>query len=222
MSHTISKIIIGIGFFFLLSSCSKDVLSGSGSVVTREVPVTGVTSVALHYGIALDIRKATTSRLLISGYENLINEMPNKVENGHLDVTVRNGYERIRNNNLQVVLFTPDPVATIAQHGSGTLGVWGFESAPALEIRQHGSGDITLQQCSFSTVDIRHHSSGDILMGNVSADDIKVAVHGSGQTYVWSKEKLSVSINGSGNVYYKGTPQITSTIQGSGRLIKAD
>jgi hypothetical protein len=176
----------------------------------------------LHYGIALDVRKADQSRLLITGYENLINEMPNKVENGHLDVTIRNGYERVRNNNIQAVLFTPNPVEMIAQHGSGTLAVWGFENAPALEIRQHGSGDVTVEQSSFGQVKIFHHSSGDILMGSVAADDINIAVHGSGQTYVLPKDKLTVSINGSGNVYYKGTPQITSTIQGSGRIIKAD
>jgi hypothetical protein len=222
MSHTPFKVFLAIASFFLLSSCSKDVLSGSGAVVTREVPITGVTSVALHYGIALDIRKASSSRLLISGYENLINEMPNRVQNGHLDVTLRNGYERIRNNNLQAVLFTPDPVSTIAQHGSGTLALWGFENAAGLLIKQHGSGNITLQQSSFEQVEIRHHGSGHILMSNVPVNKLNIAVHGSGQINVWPKETLQASINGSGNIYYKGNPTITSSINGSGRIIKAD
>lgn len=217
MKHTITLPVLLMAII-LFSSCSKDVLTGKGRLLTREVPLITFSSVALHYGIQLEVRKSEQSKMVISGYENLVNEMPNKVTNGHLDVTLRNGYERVRNNNISVVLYTSQ-MQQVLQHGSGSLLIKGFDNENNIELRQHGSGEIAIRESSFSNVVIKQHGSGAIRLDGCPAQRADVAVHGSGKIYVEPVELLKVTINGSGDVYYKGSPVIESFIQGSGRVI---
>jgi Putative auto-transporter adhesin, head GIN domain len=217
MKHTLFLPLLLLSVIFC-SSCSKHILTGTGTVVTREVPVSAIASVALHYGIQLEIRKSDQSKMVITGYENLLNEMPNIVSNGHLDVTLRNGYERLRNNNISVVLHTQN-IQQVSQHGSGNLLIKGFMDGKDLEVRQHGSGEISVSESTLNQVIIRQHGSGNIRFSTSPAKRADVAVNGSGKIYIEPVELLKVAINGSGDVYYKGNPVIQSTIQGSGRLI---
>ena len=211
--------LLALPFVALLASCQKNVLVGKGPVVTREVAISAAETVALHYGIELRIQYAAAPRLVVTGYENLINAMPNKVVNGHLDITLNNGYERVKNNNLKAILYLP-LVKSVSEHGSGKLTLAGFENGEALEVRQHGSGDIESLASSFTRLTVQLHGSGKVDFEKSACKEARVNIHGSGNVLVKASQILLASVFGSGSIYYWGNPQITMQINGSGKVIK--
>ncbi|MCU0374475.1 MAG: DUF2807 domain-containing protein [Chitinophagaceae bacterium] len=211
--------LLALPFFALMASCQKNVLVGTGPVVTREVTITAAESVALHYGIELRIQYDATPRLVVTGYENLINAMPNKVVNGHLDITLNNGYERVKNNNLKAILYLP-LLKTVSEHGSGKLTLTGFENGEALEVKQHGSGAIEAEANNFTNLTIKLHGSGKVDFEKSNAAKAEIHIHGSGNVLVKASQALVASVYGSGSIFYWGNPQITTQINGSGKVIK--
>lgn len=217
MKRTI--ILLALPLVTLLASCQKNILVGRGPVITREVAISAAETVALHYGIELHIRYAAVPRLVVTGYENLINAMPNRVVNGHLDITLNNNYERVKNNNLKVVLYLPQ-IKAVSEHGSGKLTLEGFENGQALEVRQHGSGDIEATASNFPQITIKLHGSGKVDFQQSTCNKAEVHIHGSGNVLVKAAQTLWATVNGSGSIYYWGNPQITTQINGSGKVIK--
>ncbi|MFY7652565.1 MAG: head GIN domain-containing protein [Chitinophagaceae bacterium] len=210
---------IGFICILFLSSCSKDVLRGSGSVSSRELNLTNFTGVETHYDIDAQITYSNQFKVAISGYDNLLNELDYQITNGILKLSFKNQYHSVKNSNVKAVIEMPN-LQVLGIYGSGNLLAKGFEQGNKLNLHIHGSGDIEVQNSVYQELLLRINGSGNIDTKNTQTNSADVAINGSGDIYVKPTSLLKASINGSGNIYYYGNPQITITQNGSGRIIK--
>lgn len=203
----------------LVTSCSKDVIKGSGNIATqtRNVPV--FHSVETHYDIAANIRYGASQEVQATGYENLLNVLETTVENGVLKLKFNQRYNTVRNGNI-VANITLPAVRKVTIHGSGDITVSNFTNGTAFSALIHGSGNIKVQNSSFQTASARIHGSGDIEARTLQAKEATADVYGSGDIFIAVTDKLKATIHGSGSVSYWGSPTVETALHGSGRVIK--
>lgn len=203
----------------LISSCSKDILRGTGNIGTRDISLTGFHSVETHYDIDAEIKYGTNFSIKASGYENLLNELDFKVVNGVLKLKFDTRYPSIRNSNIKAIIEMP-VLNMLTIHGSGKIAATGFEQGETLQLLIHGSGDILATRSKYKFLKIGIYGSGDTDTKNVLTENAEVKIHGSGHVFVNPLNILKAEIHGSGNIYYQGNPVIDSERHGSGRIIK--
>lgn len=214
-----APIFIALMICALISSCSKEILRGAGSIGSRDISLAGFHSVETHYDIDAEIKYGTNYSIKASGYENLLNELDFKVVNGILQLKFDTRYPSIRNSNIKVIIQMPI-LSGLIIHGSGKISATGFEQGETLQLLIHGSGDILASQSKYKLLKIGIYGSGDTDAKNMLTENAEVKMHGSGLVFVNPSNLLKAEIHGSGNIYYQGNPTIESERHGSGRIIK--
>ncbi|MCU0323124.1 MAG: DUF2807 domain-containing protein, partial [Chitinophagaceae bacterium] len=86
----------------ILTSCQKDVIKGSGNIIEKNIPITGFHSVETHYDIQAILTHGTTTKVVASGYENIMDLLDFQVINGVLQLKFNTVYNRIKNANVVV------------------------------------------------------------------------------------------------------------------------
>ncbi|MCX6316043.1 MAG: DUF2807 domain-containing protein [Bacteroidetes bacterium] len=203
----------------VFSSCSKEVIRGSGSMGNRTLSLPAFTAVDLHSGIKAVITYSNSQEVTATGYDNLLNLLDFKVENGVLQVNFNTNYNSIRNVN--VIANIKMPVLSAASiHGSKDIELNGFTNGHILDARIHGSGNIYANNSRYDSVILEIHGSGNIVAQGLLAQKATVNNHGSGDAGVTVAERLKAGIFGSGNIYYWGNPAVDVSRNGSGNLIR--
>lgn len=231
--------------FFLLSitvaltSCNKDVITGSGNTVTETRIPAPFHGVETHYDISANITYGATQDVKVTGYQNLLSILEAEVVNGVLRIKFPNRYSRVRNNNV-VVNITLPALSRIGIYGSGNIVADNFSTATGLFasvngsgnvwVRNsvftnvtssiYGSGDINLETSAFQNANFSIHGSGDINARTTQAKEVIASIYGSGSIFTSVSDKLTATINGSGDINYWGQPLVNSQINGSGRVQK--
>ncbi len=200
-------------------SCSKDVIKGSGNVVTQERSVAAFQSVETHYDITANITYGSTQEVRVTGYENLLGIVETKVENGVLKLKYDQRFNTIRNGNV-IAYITLPVVDKTTIHGSGDINVSGFANGSSFSALIHGSGKIKVQNSSFQNVEATIHGSGNIDARSLQAKEANADVYGSGNIFITVSDRLKATIHGSGNVNYWGNPTLETNRYGSGRVVK--
>jgi len=96
--------VISSSFF---TSCKKESIRGSGSIGSRAITLQTFTSVESHYDIKAVISYGPTQEIIAKGYDNLLNILDCKVENGVLKLKFNTNYNTIRNGNVVVNIKIP-------------------------------------------------------------------------------------------------------------------
>jgi hypothetical protein len=204
---------------YFFTSCNKESIRGSGSIGSRTINLQTFTSVESNYDIKAVISYGTTQEVIAVGYDNLLNILDFKVENGVLKLKFNTNYNTIRNGN--VVANIKIPVLSGASiHGSQHIDVNGFISGTAIHAKIHGSGSIHFSNSSYQSALLEVYGSGNIDAQNLQAKQAEVNIHGSGNVNISVSERLKVGIFGSGSTFYRGSPVLETTLNGSGRIIK--
>lgn len=203
---------------FVLFACSKERVSGNGSVVTETRNQSNFTGIKAAGSSAVFITQGAAYKVEVKGYGNLIPYFETKIVNNVLEVGFKNNVN-IKNDNIEVFITMP-ALNSISLYGSGNISTSGlFASNTDFNAGISGSGNIYFSsgttQNFYSTIS----GSGNIYALNMVADKAETEISGSGNTEITATTNLKVKIAGSGNVYYHGTPVITTTISGSGAVI---
>jgi len=202
-----------------LISCNKDMIKGKGSISTRPLQLNNVTGVESHYDIKAVISYGQTQEISVYGYDNLLDILDFKVENGVLKLKYNTNYNTIRNGN--VVAYIKMPVLNkLVIHGSKNIEVSGFANGNSLNATIHGSGNILVDNANYQAAILLMHGSGNIEAQGLVAKEAEATSHGSGHINISVADKLKANIFGSGNIYYWGNPLLESTRNGSGRVVK--
>lgn len=222
-----------------LVSCEKNVIKGSGNIITQTRNVAQFHSIETHYDISANIVYGPTQDVKVNGYANLLDIMESDVENGVLKLRYNNRYNRVKNGNIVATITIPvldkatihgsgnisvshitNPVAFTAQiHGSGNIWIDNMLS-PNIIANINGSGDIYIATSQFHNATFNIQGSGDIDARDSQVKEAVTSINGSGDIYARVADKLNATIQGSGNIYYWGQPVLQTNIQGSGRIIK--
>ncbi len=203
----------------ILSSCSKEVLRGGGTTSTRTLNLPAFSAVESHYDINAVINYGTLQQLSVTGYDNLLNMLDFKVENGVLKLKFNSNYNTIRNGNV-VVNITIPAIGKAAIYGSEDIVIAGFAAGNTLNATIHGSGNIRVSNSSYQSALLDVYGSGNIDAQGLQVKQAQANVYGSGNTSLTVADRIKANIFGSGNIYYWGSPVIETTQNGSGRVIK--
>jgi hypothetical protein len=224
-------------FSFILSGCNKEVLGGSGNVVTEERQTGSFTDVAVDGPFYVHLKQTADTHVAVKAEDNLMRVIETYVSGTTLHIRLKKGvrlnfYKDIQvylqSNNYHSVSFSGsgniDNTDTLhtdrfdyTVNGSGNAGF--TVVATRLETLVNGSGNVTLHgSAGIYNSDIS--GSGDVSAIDLACTDAGISVKGSGGHTLSVSHALDVSIWGSGSVQYKGSPSVNTDIQGSGRVIK--
>jgi hypothetical protein len=223
----------------LFSACKKDVLTGSGPIVTENRTVVNFTKVVNDDAIDVFITEGNTFSVTVSDYENLVNYIETNVIGDALKIAYKRNVLPIRSSGK--VTITMPTLYGVSLYGSGCFKVNGaFNTATNFDGIINGSGNIDINGLQVNTTNLQIRGSGDIIIANANSNactmrisgsgDINalnficavnnVFTNGSGDVETTTTQTLKVDINGSGDVHYKGSPTVNANINGSGRVIK--
>jgi Putative auto-transporter adhesin, head GIN domain len=204
---------------FLLASCEKYSIKGSGDTISETRVTTPFRSVETHYNIKAVITYGVTQELRVTGYENLLAVLETEVSGGVLKLKFPDRYQAVKNGNV-VAQITLPAVEKATIHGSGDIEIYNFRDVYSIHAIVHGSGNIRISNSEYQFAGLHIYGSGNISSQTLEAKEVEANIYGSGNISVTVEEKLKATINGSGNVNYWGQPAVETVIQGSGRVIK--
>ncbi len=235
MKLTAAIVVLALG----LNSCTKEVVNGSGPVVSEQRNINNYTAIDLQLSATIYYTEADTFSMEIIAQQNVIDEISTDVNDGKLvirlpwdtklksyntitiniaapavsDFTV-SGSGNIYSNNILHVLNSDFNIS-----GSGKIEIIGVETND-IDARISGSGRLTINGGTSINADITISGSGNANIENVMSEYVTTNTSGSGDCRVFATNTLDVKISGSGKVYYAGNPSITKSISGSGKLIQ--
>ena len=204
----------------LLTSCTKDRITGSGSSSVEHRSVSGFTSVEMSGSTNVLVRQGQKFDVEVQGYNNLLPYFETTVSNGALKLGYKNN-TIVHNDNIQVTVTLPI-LSGLQISGSGDMQATGnFTGSSTMEARISGSGNIFIEQGTTETFYSNISGSGNIQAFGLQSKKAEVNSSGSGNVEVRCSDELKVKISGSGDVYYKGSPSVTAQVSGSGRIVKS-
>ncbi len=204
---------------FLLASCEKYDIKGSGDTISENRTVATFRSVETHYNIKAVITYGPVQELRVTGYENLLAVLETEVNGGVLKLKFADRYHAVKNGNVVAQITLPFiEKATI--HGSGDIEIYNFRDVYSIHAIIQGSGNIKISNSKYQFGGLHIYGSGNISSPTLEVRQAEANIYGSGNIFVSVEERLKATINGSGNVNYWGQPAVETLIQGSGRVIK--
>lgn len=238
MKHKLTTITL-MGAIVFASSCKKEIINGSGSVVTEDRVVNSFTGIDLSLSGTVNYIDGEDSKVELTGQQNVLDEIITEVSDGKLIIrlpenTQLTSYEPI------VINITSRGANDFSIHGSGkiisddTLRVTNSDFnisgsgeihlaglyAGDIDAKLSGSGTITVLGGSIETMNADIHGSGAVDMLGVETKSAKIYTSGSCDTKLHVTDYLEAHISGSSSVHYMGEPEINSDISGGGKLIR--
>ncbi len=204
----------------LASSCSFQIVSGSGKLSSETRNVRGFTSVTLAGIGTVYITQGPTESVRIEAEDNLIPYFDTSVVGSTLKIGLKDQYMGISMQPTRPVKFyvTLPRLEAVTLAGSGDI-IASKVQAGAFAISLLGSGNISTDALTATNLDIQLSGSGNINLRTVSANQVTATIAGSGdiQVEALTADKISSKTAGSGNITIGGkvTDQ-SAEILGSG------
>lgn len=203
----------------LTVSCRKDVIRGGGSIGTRTLVLPAFTSVESHYDIKASISYHNNQEVTATGYNNLLDILDVRVENGLLKIKYNTEYNTIKNGNVVLHIKMP-AISGASIHGSNDIEIENFVNGNIITNSIHGSGSIRFKNSHFKHAQLTVHGSGKINGQSLQVKEAVANIHGSGNISIAVSDRLKAGIFGSGNIYYWGNPVLETTLNGTGKVIR--
>lgn len=237
MKKGINLVLMVLVMIIIGTSCSKNRLVGTGSLVNQEFNITDFSKVELSMGNAtVNYTKSNDYYVEVNAQQNVIDKMKIKKAGDELRLGFESLSGMVKYEHVTFTVHSPDFDGADVS-GSGDIYVEGDFSASNVKLAVSGSGKIDIDEVEATDVnadisgsgkisargtadrlDTKISGSGKMYFEAMKAKTVKTKTSGSGRTNVWATETLDVDISGSGNVYYKGTPTLDVDISGSGKV----
>lgn len=198
-----------------LLSCKKTVLKGKGEFISETRSLSSFSKISMDGSNDVTIVKDTESKVILSGYSNLIAAYETKVNGNRLNLDYEDKYWNISNDNLNIEVHTPHADEMVI-NGSGDMVLREGFNEESLTADINGSGNMDIIGGMFDKLYLNINGSGNINSGSSDAKSAVVHINGSGDVHVKVSDYLNVKIDGSGDVTYIGTPRLETSINGSG------
>ncbi|KIC90232.1 hypothetical protein HY58_12805 [Flavihumibacter sp. ZG627] len=182
-----------------MTACTKNVLKGSGKIITEERSVGAFTEIENSGPFRIMLQQAAERSVTMTGEDNVLPEITTRVQNGRLKIYYERDNTKPKHRTVVISISCPD-ITGLHDNASGNIESTGEWNHQDLFLNISGSGDIRWQ-------------------GNM--DDLSTNISGSGNIELRSTESLQCTISGTGNIYYKGEPSIFSqNVSGTGKVYK--
>lgn len=233
-------------FSFVLAGCSKEVLGGSGKVVTEKRQTDKFTDVVIDGTFIVTLHESDSTEVAISADDNLIRTIETYVSGTTLHIKLKNGVRVVQGNTMQVHLKSPlyhsvtykagrvllpgDTEGSV--YSADTLHTDHFTytvnsnnnavflvATPKLDLFLNGSGHMDVR----GNTDDYHcevNGNADINGIGLASADATIKLNGSGKHSIIVSNTLDATVNGSGKIQYMGDPVVHADVQGSGSVEK--
>lgn len=209
------KLVLILFAGIIISSCSKERITGNGPVVTENRSLSNFNAVSVSGSTDVYITYGSNYKVEVKGYSNLLSHFESRLVNNTLYLGYESGVN-VHNDNTEVFITMP-ALGGLQLAGSGNISTTGnFAGNTNFETRIEGSGNITIAQGSTQNFNSSITGSGNVYAFGMVATNAETNTTGSGNTEITVTNQLKVKIEGSGNVYYRGTPTVVANITGSG------
>jgi hypothetical protein len=214
------NLIFFAAFLVLLAGCTKDVIRGSGAVISDERNTPAFQKIEFFGEGEVIVSFGNEQRVTVEGYQNLVPLFETQVVGNTLTLKYRHEYQQIRNSNIRVHITTPD-IKGVILNGSGDINFGSGFNGTELSSEINGSGTIYSGNGKFVNLRVKINGSGNADLEKLVSDNAEATINGSGTIRVLSFKSLKGKIAGSGTIHYSGNPLIVETeVNGSGRLVK--
>ena len=203
----------------LLTSCTKDSISGSGEITSETRNVANFTEVRSEGVFEVTITQGTPQSVEIIGDDNIIPEVKSTVSGNELSLYLDEDHN-YKDITLKVNITVPG-ITSIKNYGIGDISITGVDTMDDFNVYNSGTADITIQG-NAKSLDLKNEGTGKFKGFLFAIDDCDVTLIGSGDCEINSANTLNVSIEGNGDVYYIGSPTIEADITGSGKIIDSN
>lgn len=213
-------------------------IKGNGKLIAENRSLSDYDKIDVAGSFDVILAKGNEGAISINADENLMEYIETEVENNHLKIQPKKGYQ-LKSTKTIVITVSFETIDTISLAGSGIVRSVDELNSSGLNLNLAGSGEINLP---VSTKNLTSHiaGSGDIKLfgnadvfrseiagsGNLEGDDLKATVShiniaGSGNVKIHAVSEIHANIAGSGNVIYSGNPTIEKSKSiGSGSIRK--
>ncbi|MDR3679658.1 MAG: DUF2807 domain-containing protein [Flavipsychrobacter sp.] len=226
-----------------LSSCMRNVISGSGVQVTDMRSVKSFN--AIEIGGAMDVtvnqQDGATPSIQLYGYENLLKYIKTEVKNNTLSVYTVEGTELNTDQKIKVVITLPS-MSSLSLSGATDGVIHGIVKGNDFKLEVSGASDVVADNVSvtnFSTEisgaakvkvnggtveSANYELSGAAVLNafNLVTNTTTVELSGTGIANVNAQKTLDAHLSGIGAIRYKGHPAVTSEKSGIGSIADAN
>lgn len=218
MNKYLLRLTIAAAALTHLGSCTRDVLSGQGSIVTETRTLPAFDAIEISGNRQVTVVKSTEYKVDITGYTNLAAVLRAPVANKVLRFDFGR-HLQVKNDNISLKIYTPD-LRKIQSSGSSNISVSSGFGGDLLRLYQSGAGRLEAGTGSYHRIEASLSGSGEILASAMDAGEASIDLSGSGKATLKARQNLRVRISGSGTVGYLGTPQTDINISGSGKVTR--
>lgn len=224
-------------FSIILSSCTKDNISGSGNVVSETRNTGPFTDIEVSGDFEVHLTQDNRTTLEIKAEDNIIGVVETGTRGNNLYVRLRNRVHL--RNHLPVRIYIHNPIFQRVEYdGSGSLdnqdtihtALFKYElngsgnaslllATGNLNTTINGSGNIALKGIA-NTHNSEINGSGRVAGMGMEVQRANITISGSGEHSLVVRQKLDARINGSGRVYYSGDASVDADIRGSGKVMR--
>ncbi|MFC2053900.1 head GIN domain-containing protein [Chloroflexota bacterium] len=208
-----------------LPSISQEILTGSGTVVTREEPITGFDKVDISDSFNVEIHQSEEYKVVIRVDNNLVEYLQVEKQGSTLKIGLKPGISMVSNATLEAEITMPE-LAGLDLSGASDATISGFKSTNNLTVDLSGSsslgGDIESGDASFDlsgssdanlsgsggNLTLDASGSSDVDLSEFPVADANLEVRGASTAIVNPSGVLNVEASGASDVYYLGNPSL--------------
>lgn len=236
-------IVICVCVAMLSASCKRNTTEGHGKISTEARSLESFTSVEI--GAPLDVKivvdSTKQSSCTLKGYQNLLEKINTKVENGILIIDKEDIINFYTDHDVIATITVPS-LKMLTIKGAADADIQGTITGDNFSLKVSGAGDVVIHDLNTNSFESVLAGAGDLTIkkGNVNnviyqvrgAGDVdayalltkntKASVSGAGDIEVNVSENLDARISGAGSISYKGHPKVQSDINGIGEVEAAN
>jgi hypothetical protein len=207
---------------------NRDVITGSGNVVTQEEMISGFDKVEVSRAFKADISQGETFGVIVRIDDNLLKYLEVVKEGDTLKIGLETD-QRVKDGTFEAEVTLPE-LSGLSLSGASQATTAGFQSANTLEVDVSGAsrlrGEIEAGDAQFDV-----SGGGQVTLGG-SANDLSVTASGASNVdltnltaanaNIKASEASKVTVNtdgtldadarGASKVYYVGNPRLGETI----------
>ncbi len=204
---------LAMAIVIFLVSCSKDSLRGNGDrkIEMRSLP--DFTTVHVSGLREAEIILADESKVELSGYANLVNNLESKVTGGHLYFSYPN-HINIKNDNVKLKIFTPT-LEGIFQSGDTKVIIGGGFQTGTFKAYLSGNSHLEIADGSASRFVVEGSGKSKIFAKPFVSEKVELDLSGDSYAEISPVDFMKVHASGKVRVKYWGLPAQTD-VQTSG------
>ncbi len=185
---------------------------GSGSVVTQDRPIEGVSGIELEMQGTLHIEFGESEALRVVAEDNLQGYIETDVFAGTLRIGTPNGVNLRETEPIEYFL-TVTQLDTIQTSSSGSIETSGFE-ADHIRLTVSSSGDLQTGALQCSTITVQDSSSGSITIESLQAETIEAHLSSSGNVSIGggTVQRQDLTLSSSGNYMAPNLASLEATV----------